>query len=81
VTKARATNQTQSAPHAIYIVIPALEVDIESLYNVRRDIPGVRQWSISAETMGVLIILRDQLIQADKEREAKQEAKKLSKSK
>jgi hypothetical protein len=31
--------------------------------------------------MGMLIILRDVLIQVDKEREAKQEAKKLSKYK
>ena len=40
----------------------------------------MRRWSINAETIGILIILRDVLIQADKEREAKKEAKNLSKS-
>jgi hypothetical protein len=64
-----------------YLAIPASEVNIEQLFSIRRDILGVRRWSINAETMGILIILRDVLIQVDKEREAKQEAKKLSKSK
>jgi hypothetical protein len=63
-----------------YLVIPASEVNIEQLFSIRRNILGVRRWSINAETIGILIILRDVLIQADKEREAKQEAKKLSKS-
>jgi hypothetical protein len=64
-----------------YLVIPASKVDIERLFSIRRDILGVRRWSMNAETIGILIILRDVLIQVDKEREAKQKAKKLSKSK
>ena len=40
-----------------YLVIPALEVDIKRLFSIRRDILGVRRWSINTETIGILIIL------------------------
>jgi hypothetical protein len=45
-----------------YLAIPASEVDIERLFSIGRDILGVRRWSMNADTMGILIILRDQLI-------------------
>ena len=54
-----------------YLVIPASEVNIERLFSIGRDILGVRRWSINAETIDILIILRDVFIQVDKEREAK----------
>ncbi len=50
-----------------YLAIPLSEVDIKRLFNVGRDILGIRRFAMSAETLGTLIILRDDLIMAKKE--------------
>ena len=58
-----------------YLAIPSSEVDIERLFNVGRDILGIRRFAMSTKTLGMLIILRDNLVMAEKEAE-QQKAKK-----
>jgi len=52
-----------------YLVIPLSKVDIKRLFNVGRDILGIRRFVISTKTLGILIILRDNLVIAEKEAE------------
>ena len=44
-----------------YIVVAALEVDIERLFSSSRDMLGVRRWSLQAKTMRSLTLLKDDL--------------------
>ena len=52
-----------------YLVIPLSKVDIKRLFNVGRDILGIRRFAMSTKTLGILIILRDNLVIAEKEAE------------
>ena len=58
-----------------YLAIPSSKVNIKRLFNVGRDILGIRRFAMSTETLGMLIILRDNLVMAEKEAE-QQKAKK-----
>jgi len=42
-----------------YLPIPGAEVDVERLFNIARDILGLRRMSMSAETLRALILLKD----------------------
>jgi hypothetical protein len=42
-----------------YLPIPGAEVDVERLFNIARDIPGLRRMSMSAKTMRALVLLKD----------------------
>ena len=42
-----------------YLAIPASEVAVERLFSRRRDLLGVRRYSLNAETMRKLMLLRD----------------------
>ncbi len=42
-----------------YLAIPASEVAVERLFSRGRDLLGVRRYSLNAETMRKLILLRD----------------------
>jgi hypothetical protein len=42
-----------------YLPIPGAEVDVKRLFNIARDILGLRRMSMSAETLGALILLKD----------------------
>jgi hypothetical protein len=56
-----------------YLAIPRSEVDVERLFNVGRDVLGIRRHSMNAETLGLLILLKDshrRLRDAELEREA-----------
>jgi hypothetical protein len=44
-----------------YIPIPGSEVDIEKLFNTGQDILGLRRFSISSNTLGIIIMLKDVL--------------------
>jgi len=44
-----------------YLPIPGAEVDIERLFNIARNILGLRRISMSAETLRALILLKDYL--------------------
>jgi len=44
-----------------YIVVAALEVDIERLFSSSRDMLGVRRWSLQVKTMRSLTLLKDDL--------------------
>jgi hypothetical protein len=44
-----------------YLVILGSEVDVERLFNIRREILGLRRYSMTTETMRALILLRDYL--------------------
>jgi hypothetical protein len=44
-----------------YLLIPGAEVDVERLFNITRNILGLRRMSISAETLRSLILLKDYL--------------------
>jgi len=44
-----------------YLCVPASEVDIERLFNVGRDILGIRRFSMSGETLRTMILLKDAL--------------------
>src|SRR6266498_4267593 len=44
-----------------YLPIPSSEVDIERLFNVRRDILGIRRFAMSGNTMRTMILLKDAL--------------------
>jgi len=45
-----------------YLAIPASEVSVERLFSSGRDMIGVRQFSLSPETMRQLILLRDAIL-------------------
>ncbi len=42
-----------------YLAISASEVVVEGLFNKERDLLGVRRYSLNAETMRKLMLLRD----------------------
>jgi hAT family C-terminal dimerisation region len=42
-----------------FLLIPALEVDIEALFSLGRDILGIRRYLLSLESIRALIILKD----------------------
>lgn len=42
-----------------YLVIPGSEVNVERLFNMARDILGLRRMSMTASTMRALIMLKD----------------------
>jgi hypothetical protein len=42
-----------------YLPVPAVEVAIERLFSGARDVLGLRRWSLKAETMRILILLKD----------------------
>jgi hypothetical protein len=44
-----------------YIPIPGSEVDIERLFNTRRDMLGLRRFSMSGNTLGMMMMLKDAL--------------------
>ena len=44
-----------------YLPIPSSEVDIERLFNVGRDILGIRRFAMSGNTMRTMILLKDAL--------------------
>jgi hypothetical protein len=44
-----------------YLPIPSSEVDIERLFNIRRDILGIRHFSMNGDTLRTLIMLRNVL--------------------
>ena len=44
-----------------YLPIPRSEVDVERLFNVARQILGLRRMSMGAETLRSLILLKDYL--------------------
>jgi hypothetical protein len=44
-----------------YLPIPGAKVDIERLFNIARDILGLRRMSMSSGTLHALILLKDQL--------------------
>ena len=44
-----------------YLPILGAEVDVERLFNIARNILGLRRMSMSAETLRALILLKDYL--------------------
>jgi hypothetical protein len=42
-----------------YLPIPGAEVDVERLFNIAREILGLRHTSMSAETLRALVLLKD----------------------
>jgi hAT family C-terminal dimerisation region len=44
-----------------YLPIPGAEVDIERLFNIARDILGLRRMAISSGTLRALILLKDHI--------------------
>jgi hypothetical protein len=42
-----------------YLLIPGAEVDVERLFNIARDILGLRQMAMSSGTLRALILLKD----------------------
>jgi hypothetical protein len=42
-----------------YLPIPGAEVDVERLFNIAREILGLRRASMTAETLRALILLKD----------------------
>ena len=51
-----------------YLAIPASEVDIKRLFSLGRDILGIRRFSMSMNTLRTLILLRDALNNAEKQK-------------
>lgn len=41
-----------------YLAVPSSEVDCERLFNTGRDLLGVRRWSMSGDTMRVMMLLK-----------------------
>lgn len=48
-----------AAAARIYLVIPASEVSIETLFNTGRELLGVRRFSMKGETWRILMLLGD----------------------
>ena len=44
-----------------YLPIPASEVDVERLFNVGRDVLGVRRFAMSGNTLRTVMMLKDML--------------------
>jgi hypothetical protein len=44
-----------------YLSIPALEADVERLFNVVRDVLGVRRFAMSGNTLRTVMMLKDVL--------------------
>ena len=42
-----------------YLLIPGAEVDVERLFNIARDILGLRRMAMSSGTLRALILLKD----------------------
>ena len=54
-----------------YLAILALEVNIEKLFSLGRDILGIRRFLMSIDTLRTLILLRDALNKAEKKKTEK----------
>jgi len=54
-----------------YLAILALEVNIKRLFSLRRDILGIRRFSMSIDTLKTLILLRNALNKAEKKKTEK----------
>jgi len=44
-----------------YLPIPSSEVDVECLFNIGRDILGIRHFAMNGDTLQTLIMLREVL--------------------
>ena len=44
-----------------YLPIPGAEVDVERLFNIARDILGLRRIAMSSGTLRTLILLKDHI--------------------
>jgi hypothetical protein len=44
-----------------YLLIPGAEVDVERLFNIARDILGLRRIAMSSGTLRALILLKDHM--------------------
>jgi hypothetical protein len=44
-----------------YLAIATLEVDVERLFNIGRDILGIRRFSMSGNTLRTMMMLKDAL--------------------
>jgi hypothetical protein len=44
-----------------YLPIPGAAVDVERLFNIAREILGLRRASMAAETLRALILLKDHI--------------------
>ena len=44
-----------------YLPIPASEVDVERLFNIGRDVLGVRRFAMSGNTLRTVMMLKDVL--------------------
>jgi hypothetical protein len=42
-----------------YLPIPGSEVDVERLFNTGRDILGIRRFSMSGDTLRMMMMLKD----------------------
>jgi len=50
-----------------FLAVPGLEVDVERVFNQGRDLLGIRRFSLSAETISLLVVLCDCLRQEQEE--------------
>ncbi len=44
-----------------YLPIPGAEIDIERLFNIARDVLGLRRGAMKGETLRVLMLVKDHL--------------------
>jgi hypothetical protein len=44
-----------------YLLIPGAEVDVKRLFNIARDILGLRRMAMSSGTLRALILLKDHM--------------------
>ena len=50
-----------------FLAVPGSEVDVERVFNQGRDLLGIRRFSLSAETISLLVVLCDCLRQEQEE--------------
>ncbi len=50
-----------------FLAVPSLEVDVKRVFNQGRDLLGIRRFSLSTETISLLVVLRDCLRQEQEE--------------
>ena len=60
-----------------YLAILASEVDIERLFSLGQDILGIRRFSMSINTLRILVLLQDALNDTEKVKKEKEERKKI----
>jgi hypothetical protein len=60
-----------------YLAIPASEVNIEQLFSLGRDILGIQRFSMSMNTLRILVLLQDALNDAEKVKKEKEKRKKM----